>query len=340
METTRNSFVAMVIVLVMSTMTGGEETTSPRRIPEGALAPEFSAVDVTGQPYAYTRSSGKVLILAFLSSQQRHSQEAVESVYRALSSVPADRLTSCEVAFVLQDMDNTLMTSIQKEAPCAIHILGNDQYHIWGQFGIIATPTVLISDRQGKVLCVKPGLAYDEAPVIKSRLFQALELPYDISPDKASVVRTVTNSTISAKANRHLKMARLLMGKNRVGPAIEQAQMAYQLDPGSPEVAVALGDLLCLANRVDQAPVVIRLLSEVSVQTNRDKARINLALGWANREVGKLEEAEQCLQAGIQQDPTSPRLFFELGRVYQACNDSERAMKAYFRALQLVYPEG
>ncbi|MHC4565725.1 MAG: tetratricopeptide repeat protein, partial [Planctomycetota bacterium] len=69
------------------------------------------------------------------------------------------------------------------------------------------------------------------------------------------------------------------------------------------------------------------------------KARINLTLGWANRQMGNLEEAEKFLQEGIGQDPTSPRLHFELGRIYQKRNDSEKAMQAYFRALQLIYRE-
>ena len=95
-----------------------------------------------------------------------------------------------------------------------------------------------------------------------------------------------------------------------------------------------LAELLC---RAGQAQEAIKLVSAVSVQNNRDKARINLAMGWANRQMGKLEEAEKFLQEGIKQNPTSPRLRFELGRIYQQRNDSERAMQAYFRALQLIY---
>ena len=343
METTRNSVVAVVIVLALSSGIRGGEQTSPRRIPEGVLTPEFSAVDTTGQPFTYTRSSGKVLILAFLSSQQERSLEAVEDMYGVLSGIPEEKLTSLQVAFVMQDVNNgEFIESIQTGAPCAVQILADDQYHIWGKFGIIATPTVLISDHQGTVLCVKPGLAYDVVPVVKSRLFQALELPCDISFEEASVVRTVSNSTLSAKAKRHLKTARLLMKKGRVSSAIEQAQMAYEIDPNSEEVAVDLAELLYQAGRtgrVGQAQKVIMLVNEVSGPKPRDKARINLLLGWANRELGKLEEAERLLKKGITQDPTSPRLFFELGRIYQTRDDSQQAMQAYFQALKLIYRE-
>ncbi|MFC1781937.1 tetratricopeptide repeat protein [Planctomycetota bacterium] len=337
MKTRRNIVVAVVTVLAFSTVICAGVSTSPRRIPEGVLTPEFSAVDTTGNPFAYTRSSGKVLILAFLSSQQKPSQQAVEDIFWALSSIPSDRLTSLQVVFVMENVDNReFIASIQKEAPSVVHIFDDDLYKIWGTFGIIVTPTVLISDPQGKVLCVKPGHAYDFAPVFKSRLFQALEIPYDVSPDDASTVRTVANSTISAKAKRHLQMAKLLSENDRVSSAIEQAQIAYEIDPNSAEVAVELGYLLCQTGQADEA---VKLVSTVSGQSNQDKARINLVMGWAKRQLDQLEEAEKFLQQGIKQDPTSPMLYFELGRIYQKRNDSEKAMQAYFQALQLIYRE-
>jgi tetratricopeptide (TPR) repeat protein len=337
MKTIRNIVVAVVVVLAFSTVIYGGVSSSARRIAEGATTPEFSAVDTAGKPFAYRPSRRKVLMLAFLSSQQKRSQEAIEDLFSVLSGIPADKLTSLQIAFVMQNVDDReFITAIQKKAPAAVQIIGDDQYTIWGKFGVIATPTVLISDPQGKVLCVKPGHAYDFAPVVKSRLFQALDMPYDVSPDDASTVRTVTNSTMSAKAKRHLQMAKLLSKKGRVISAIEQAQMAYEIDPNFLEVALELGELLCRAGQTQKA---IKLVSTVSVRNSRDKARVNLTLGWANRQMGELETAEEFLQEGIHQDATSPRLHYELGRIYQQRNDSDKAMKAYFRALQLTYGE-
>ncbi|MHC4355243.1 MAG: tetratricopeptide repeat protein, partial [Planctomycetota bacterium] len=310
MKTTRNIVVAVLTVLVFSSAICEGASTPARRIREGALTPEFSAVDTTGKPFAFTPSKGKVLVLTFLSSEKKRSQGAVKDIFRVLSSVPPDRLTSLQVAFVVQNVDNgEFIASIQKEAPSVVQILDDDQYDIWGKFGVIATPTVLISDPKGKVLCVKPGRTYDFARVIKSRLFQALEIPYDVSDDDTSSVRTVANSSVTAKARRHLQMAKMLSTKGRVVSAIEQAQMAYEIDPNLPEVALELGQLLCRAGRAQKA---IELVSNLSVQNRRDKARINLTLGWANRQMGELEEAEKFLLEGIRQDAMLHRLYFEL----------------------------
>jgi len=300
--------------------------------------PEFSAVDTTSKPFVYTHSGGKVLILTFLSSQKKRSQEAVEDILMAMSGIPVERLASLQMAFVMQNIDDSeFIELIHNRMPSEVHILGDEQYHIWGKFGVIATPTVLISDPQGEVLCVKSGHAYDFASVIKSKLYEALEIPYEVSPEDVSAVRTVDNSTMAARAKRHLQMARLLSGRNRIGPAIEQAQMAYEIDPNSPDVALELGELLCRGGKAHEA---LKLVNSLSGQNNRDKARINLIMGWAKRQLDQLEEAEKHLLEGIRQDSTSPRLYFQLGLIYQKRNDFEKATNTYSKALQLIYPEG
>jgi tetratricopeptide (TPR) repeat protein len=336
-KATRSIVLTAIVMLAFSSAISNGASTQPRRIPEGALVPEFSAIDTTGKPFVCSRSGGKALILAFLSSEKKRSREAVEDIFRVLAGIPPERLASLQVAFVLQNVDNRqFIELIQKGAPTTVHILDDDQYDIWGKLGVIATPTVLICDSGGKVLCVKPGHAYDFAPAITSSLSKALGIPYDAGRKDTKAVRTVANSTEAARAKRHLRMAELLSSKNKIGSAIEQAQMAYEIDPNSPKVALELAELLC---RTGQAQKAAKLVSAISVENSPDKARVSLVLGWANRQMGKLDKAKEFLQQGIGQDPTLPRLYFELGRIYQQRKDSDKAMQAYFRALQLLYQE-
>ena len=337
MKKIRDIVVAVVMVLVLTTVIYGVVSSSARRIQQGATLPEFSAVDTTGEPFTHKQIRGTALMLAFLSSNQKRSREAVKDILNVLSEIPANKLTSLQVAFVTRNVDNKeFIASVQKNAPVRVRIIGDEQYKMWGEFGIIVTPTVLISDSRGKVLCVKPGHAYDFAPVVKFRLFQALGISCEVNLNDTSTVRTVANNTMSAKAKRHLQMAELLSRNGRISSAIQQARMAYEIDPNSTDVSVELGFLLCQDGQAHEA---IRLVSSLCCQSNRDKAKVNLIMGWAKRQLDQLEEAEKFLQKGIKQDPNSPRLHFELGRIYQRRNDSKKAMQAYFRALQLIYRE-
>jgi len=337
MKEARNLVLPLFTIIACFAVICSGASTPTRRVSEGASIPEFSAIDTTGKPFSFKPSGGKVLALAFLSSEKKRSKEAVNDIFEVLSGIPPDKLKSLQVAFVMQRIDDMqFIESIKKETQFQVRILDDNNYNIWGKFGVIATPTILLSDSKGKVLCVKAGHTFDFASTVKSKLFQALEIPYDVDSHAGSTVRTVTNNTISAKAKRHLQMARSLSRKGRIATAIKQARIAYEIDPNLPEVVLELGELFC---RSGQAQKAIKLVSDATVETTRDKARINLILGWANRQMGNLDKAEKFLQEGISQDAMLHRLFFELGRVYQQRNDSEKAMKAYFRALQLIYGE-
>ena len=64
-----------------------------------------------------------------------------------------------------------------------------------------------------------------------------------------------------------------------------------------------------------------------------------MVLGWANRQINKLQIAEEFLIEAAKHNPKLTRAFFELGKVYQATEQSEKAMAAYRKALELVFDE-
>ena len=62
-----------------------------------------------------------------------------------------------------------------------------------------------------------------------------------------------------------------------------------------------------------------------------------LITGWANRQMGNFEESEKLLLKAIRLNSKSGRAFFELGQVYQAKGEVEKAMLTYYQALTLVF---
>ena len=129
-------------------------------------------------------------------------------------------------------------------------------------------------------------------------------------------------------------MARLLKQKGRLKAAVSEVRKSHQIDPNSVEVALELGELLCQTGKAKEA---IKMLSRLKPDSNVERARVILAKGWANRKIGKLDEALKYLLESTKLDPTSGRAFFELGRVYQAKKQDDKAMDAYYRALVLIF---
>ncbi len=193
---------------------------------------------------------------------------------------------------------------------------------------------MIISDTNDTVLWVKAGHSYDFSPVIRARLNQALGIAQEIKPNDASRVKTVMNATVAARVKRHLRMAKMLQEKGRIESAINEMHKAKELDPNSVEVALELGELLC---RVGKNKAALNLVERMRATKRLDKARLLLISGWAKRQTGDLKTAEKDLLEATKLDTKSIRGFFELGQVYQAKGDKDKAMAAYYRALTLVF---
>jgi hypothetical protein len=310
-----------------------------RRISIGNKLPEFSASELSGKLLNYKHGSGKVLLAVFLSSKQDNSTKAASDIKEIVRKLE-DHAKSLNVVVALNDPNNQTIFRSEPNEPdpngtgVVVHVVTDPEYKLWGKFGIIATPTVIISDTNDTVLWVEAGHGYDFAPVIRTRLNQALGIAQEIDPNEAGRVRTVTNATLDARAKRHLQMAKMLQEKGRIESAIEQLHKARELDPNSPKLALELGKLLSIAGRGKEALEVIEGIPTISRQ---DKAELLTASGSAKRQLGELDKAEELLIQASKLDTRSGRIFFELGQVYQARGEVEKAMLTYYRALTLVF---
>ncbi|MHC4175190.1 MAG: tetratricopeptide repeat protein, partial [Planctomycetota bacterium] len=167
-------------------------------------------------------------------------------------------------------------------------------------------------------------------------LNQALGIAQQIDPNDASRVKTVTNTTVAARIKRHLQMARILQQKGRLESAIAEVRKAKDLDPNSIQVALELGELFCIAGQSKEALDVVKM---VKTTKRFDRARLLLISGWAKRQAGQLDAAEKLLLETTTLNTKSSRAFFELGKIYQARRQTDKAMMSYYKALAQVFGE-
>ena len=299
----------------------------------GDKMPEFSATTLDGQVFTYKHNQNKALMVVFLSPKQKRSAQAaadIQKIVRQLETT-AERL---ETVIAVDDPNVVDFQSKQNGPAKNIHILLDSEYKLWGKFGIIATPTVVISDTNDKVICVKAGYGYDFVPMIRAYVNQALGLAQKTAPENAGRVKTVSNDTIEARLKSHLQMAKMLEEKGRLESAIAEIQKARELDPNSAEAALELGELFCRAGRSKAA---IDIIESLRVTSRLDKSRLLLISGWAKRQMGELDTAEKLLLEATTLDPKSARALFELGKIYQAKQQNDKAMETYYKALTLIF---
>ncbi len=349
MKTTcKYRYCLMAVVAIQFFAPGRLAFGGDRRIHVGAHMPQFSAIDIAGQCFEYAHGGGKPLMAVFLSDGRQKSDCAAVDVEKIVAEL-VNKADAFQALLVIEYPSSSPLPQgpadpnspapakpFDEYARKGFTVLPDTEYKIWGKFGIIATPTVVISDADDKVLWVEAGYGFDFAPVVQARLYQALGLEDASHAEQAGQVKTVANDTVSARAKRHLHMAELLKKKGRIKSAIREIEKAHQLDPNSVPVALELGQLYCQTGNPTAA---IKAIGKVKGANRLEKSKLALVMGWAHRLSGDLDAAQKHLLEAIGNNPRLDRAYFELGRVYHEKKDFENAAKAYFKALSGIFDD-
>jgi Flp pilus assembly protein TadD len=299
-----------------------------RKMKLGDKMPEFSLTDPAQGAFEYKHGRRRVLVIAFLSAGQKQSNGAVSDITQIL----ADPQIKSEPL----DLVGISTRPLEDDVKPAFPIVLDPQYKLWGKLGIIAMPTVLIVGKGDNISWIRAGHAYDFAPALHSHLRYELGITGKEAPDKTVQARALSNTTTESRVKRHLQMAKILEGKGWLDSAIAEVRKAQAIDPNSVESALELGEILCRAGKAEAA---LEAVENVETTERRDKARLLLITGWAKRQMGNLRPAEADLLEATKLDPKSARGYFELGRLYRAKDDKDKALTAYHKALTLVFGE-
>ncbi|MEJ2649493.1 MAG: tetratricopeptide repeat protein [Sedimentisphaerales bacterium] len=323
-------WIAVINVILFS----GTTIAALRGFRVGAKMPEFSAVNINGVDYAYRYGVGKPLLVMFISMGQQSSGLASADINQIISDFGKDA-NNLEITIVVEDSNDTFKKSEEFQSLKKFNIFIDSEYKLWGKFGVIATPTLVVSDANDTIAWIKAGYNYDFIPDVRTHINQALGLSH-VKVENEVQVKTVENDTISARVTRHLQMAGILSEKGKIESAITEISKARELDPNSNEVKLRLAELLCRANKNRDA---LDVIAAIQVDNSAEKGKLLVLSGWANRQMGELNAAQNYLLEALTIDPTSTRALFELGNVYRAQGQAEKAMEAYYDALAIMLKE-
>ena len=271
-------------------------------------------------------------MIAFLVAGQKQSQQAAEDLQRVVISYAKHR-DQMDIVIVLDDpVLKDAFKDVVQDNDHLIRLVHDTEKQLWGQFHIIAAPTVIIADKSDKVASVIAGHGYDFMPSLRFHLNESLGIAQEVTVEDVGKVKTVQNKTASARLQRHLKMAKMLEDKGRIDASLQQMNQARQLDPNDLQVALEIGRLNCLLNEPEKA---LKAVENLTFSASGDMAKYELIAGWAKRQSGDLPAATEHLLKATSLDPRSPRGFFELGQVYEATSQNDLALKAYKKALSI-----
>ncbi|MHC4214508.1 MAG: tetratricopeptide repeat protein [Planctomycetota bacterium] len=331
----RSYSLVVLVALLQLSFFPGVSIGKLRGIKTGDKVPQFSATELSGAPYHYKHGIGKVVVAAFLSAGQKQSALAAQDLQKIARQL--DRYSE-QIQYIIITNNKEAQDYFKSTDPKAhsdFRILLDTEYKLWGLFGVIVTPTLVITDKTDMLKWAKSGYSYDFAPAARLHIEQALGLT-DATQEDAVSVQTLKNTTERSKLKRHLQMAKTLEAKGRLESAILQALEAQKLDPNSINVKLQLAQLYCKTSKGAEA---IKTVGKAEPKNRAQKAQVKLILGWSNRLLGKLDAAQTLLFEAARLDPKSARVLFELGKVYLATGEKDKAIEAYQKALTLVLGE-
>ncbi len=324
----------VVLVLMMWVVTGATPATAAsRKVRPGDAAPGFSVETLSGDTYVYTGQSETALMVVFLSAKQNNSFKAQTDLVRILGELP-DSNQVMDVMIALDDPNAFSALTALKDRVSGQMVVTYDQgHHLWGQFGAIAMPTVVIASAQGQVVCFEAGYGFNFARVVRIHLSQVLGADVDVTQAAMSSVGTVSNSTQEAKLARLMNAAHMMAARGHLEAAIVEIKKAQVLDPNGVDTRVGLAKLYC---RMSKGKEALEILDGVTGKSRSQKAKIHLVSGWAYRLIGQMDAALKALRQATEQAPEEAQAFYELGRVYEARGLKDEALAAYRRALALL----
>ena len=305
-----------------------------RRLSMGQTMPEFTGATADGKTFSFKHGENKALLVLFLSSGQKGSAQAAGDINKIFSGLGSDS-GNINVALIVDKPEAVEGFDFDADKyGSSLSVVIDSDYKLWGLFGIIATPTALIGGTDDKIAALKAGAGYDFAPLVISGLRKGLGIATAADLSGVVEVKTVSNSTVNDRVARHLQMAEMLASRGSLASAVSEVRKGLDLDPNNVETTLKLGELLC---QTGDSAAALEVVEGITVQGLRQKLRVDLVSGWAYRLAGDLDKAEEHLTKVVRVDRKSGRAYLELGRVYEAKGQADKALATYRQGLEAFF---
>jgi hypothetical protein len=299
----------------------------------GDPMPSFTLPDLKEGKFTYPASGKNVTVIIFLSDLENQAEKVNVDLDKLMTKFQAEPVRWLPV---VTGHGNKDYLRDRWQGNKMVTVLQDPDYDLWGKLGLIATPTVVVVDKEGVIRWVRAGHRYDFEPALRDEIAEVLGLEHNPLTNGGTEVTTLNNSSLLAKTRRHIRMAQMFTEKGRMETAVSELKKAEALMPDSTEVLIELATAHCRAAQNKEALAVVQRIKP----SNRfDESSVKMLSGWAHRQMGDYVQAEKLLGEAVNLNPKSARAHYELGKMYQKQAKPDKAMESYRRALSIVFQE-
>jgi tetratricopeptide (TPR) repeat protein len=304
-----------------------------RNVAPGEPLPPFQDKTLGGSSLASKDLAGRAVVLVYLSAGQEQSEKALAAAHRVVTRLERD-----ELALICMSADTSQtdeLRALRQRLAIDEPLLLDEQRQYYGQLGLIAFPTTIVTSRDGKLLHVLASWTRSYEHHLDLYCRHALGELDEAALAGRLAVRPTSRDAGRAKADRHRSMAAILRSKGMGAAAVRELEQAVELDPDHAEAALELAELLVAEGQLEQAER--RVVDLLQRRPNHPNAKLVQGLIGLRR--GELERAEQLLTEALRLNPDPVRAHYYLGQLYERRGACQAALEHYRAALESALGE-
>lgn len=321
---------ALLILGVVGGMAHGDDL---RNVKKGEAVPAFRMSASDGTMIDSTLLRGKVVVLVYLSAEQKSSEQAAgdsSEVMKKFDEAPVT-LVHATADIVHKPYFDRFRAEREIKAP-----LGLDTgRRLYGDLGLIVFPTTIITDKEGVLRHVISTRSPDYPWILECSIRHTLGEFDDATLAERLKSRGPELGSPKSLAARHRSAARLLREKGLNDAARGELLRAREYDPEDPNITLDLADIDLSTGHAAEA----RSLAAGILEHNPAHRRAQEIAGVAMFKLGDIDAARTILTESIMLNPSPARALYYLGRIDEAQGRGAEAMKRYREALERVLGE-
>ncbi len=304
-----------------------------RNVKAGEPIPAFRLPTVAGKFVDSARYKGKVLVLVYLSAEQKSSELAAtesSAVLKKFKGEPVQLVhVTADVAY------KRYFDQLREQKGIKVPLALDASRRLYGELGLIVFPTTIIADKTGKLTHVISTHGPEYPRILEAYIRHTLGMIDESGLKERLEAGPSQIGSPKSLASRHRAAARLLREKGLVEDARRELVRALDLDPHNANIRLDLADIdLATGLNAEALEMAMAVLDE----TPTHRVARQLA-GIAKFKLGEIDEAKSMLTEALELNPQPARALYYLGRIEEVQGHTQAALQHYREAAEHLLGE-
>lgn len=318
----------LAAALISSSLTLAALADDLRNVKRGEPVPACKLAALDGTVIDGNAMKGSVVVYVCLSAEQKRSELAAAESQQVMSDFADQPVRLVHVtADVVQ---KAYFETLRKEKGISAALAFDADRVFYGQLGLIAFPTTIIVNKEGKLDNVISLHGSDYKTLLDAHIKHALGKISDKELDALLTAKPAEHSSPKSAASAHRSLARLMREKGELEQAKGELTKGLALDQENREIMLDLADLDVVTGDYDGADAML----EKVLQAQPDHRRAKQIKGTCLFKRGKLDDAQAVLEDALSLNPSPELCHYYLGQIFEQKGQKDQALQHYHEALK------